>query len=180
MGAHGMINYVDARTAWMDDIVKQAQWQGITQVGSVFAHDRASSEYLSAGAPSLGCAKHCSATAIATAGRKPQTSPHDAAKAFYVLSALCMASLHSSMLTMLASTSAGAMLGIERGACRRVNANPVQVVVLAAGYDTRCYRLKTGNTQVSFCVSGQISICLPSLSKETSSTMNEPCQAMDC
>ena len=34
VGAHGMINYVDARTAWMDDIVKQAQWQGITQVGS--------------------------------------------------------------------------------------------------------------------------------------------------
>ena len=33
VGAHGMINYVDARTAWMDDIVKQAQWQGITQVG---------------------------------------------------------------------------------------------------------------------------------------------------
>ena len=32
LGAHGMINYVDARTAWMDDIVKQAQWQGITQV----------------------------------------------------------------------------------------------------------------------------------------------------
>ena len=33
VGAHGMINYVDARTSWMDDIVKQAQWQGITQVG---------------------------------------------------------------------------------------------------------------------------------------------------
>ena len=33
LGAHGMINYVDARTAWMDDIVKQAQWQGIAQVG---------------------------------------------------------------------------------------------------------------------------------------------------
>ncbi|CAK0732255.1 hypothetical protein CVIRNUC_000105 [Coccomyxa viridis] len=32
VGAHGMINYVDARTAWMDDIVKQAQWQGIAQV----------------------------------------------------------------------------------------------------------------------------------------------------
>ncbi|CAL5223896.1 g6492 [Coccomyxa viridis] len=32
LGAHGMINYVDARTAWIDDIVKQAQWQGITQV----------------------------------------------------------------------------------------------------------------------------------------------------
>ena len=32
LGAHGMINYVDARTSWMDDIVKQAQWQGITQV----------------------------------------------------------------------------------------------------------------------------------------------------
>ncbi len=32
VGAHGMINYVDARTSWMDDIVKQAQWQGITQV----------------------------------------------------------------------------------------------------------------------------------------------------
>ena len=32
MGAHGMINYVDGRTSWMDDIVKQAQWQGITQV----------------------------------------------------------------------------------------------------------------------------------------------------
>lgn len=32
LGVHGMINYVDARTTWMDDIVKQAQWQGITQV----------------------------------------------------------------------------------------------------------------------------------------------------
>ena len=41
MGAHGMINYVDARTAWMDDIVKQAQWQGITQVGPLPTHDRA-------------------------------------------------------------------------------------------------------------------------------------------
>ena len=32
IGLQGMINYVDARTSWMDDIVKQAQWQGITQV----------------------------------------------------------------------------------------------------------------------------------------------------
>ena len=40
VGAHGMINYVDARTAWMDDIVKQAQWQGITQVNPNFVqHD---------------------------------------------------------------------------------------------------------------------------------------------
>ena len=37
-----MINYVDARTAWMDDIVKQAQWQGITQVTPSPAHDRES------------------------------------------------------------------------------------------------------------------------------------------
>jgi hypothetical protein len=36
LGAHGMINYVDARTSWMDDIVKQAQWQGITQVSCPF------------------------------------------------------------------------------------------------------------------------------------------------
>ena len=42
VGAHGMINYVDARTAWMDDIVKQAQWQGITQVTPLPAHDRES------------------------------------------------------------------------------------------------------------------------------------------
>lgn len=32
VGAYGMINYVDARTAWMDDIVKQAQADGISQV----------------------------------------------------------------------------------------------------------------------------------------------------
>ena len=32
IGLQGMINYVDARTSWMDDIVKQAQWQGIRQV----------------------------------------------------------------------------------------------------------------------------------------------------
>ena len=42
VGAHGMINYVDARTAWMDDIVKQAQWQGITQVAVLPVHERAS------------------------------------------------------------------------------------------------------------------------------------------
>ena len=34
-----------------------------------------------------------------------------------------------------------------------MSADPTQVVVLAAGYDTRCYRLKTGNTQVRFCAS---------------------------
>lgn len=148
VGAHGMINYVDARTAWMDDIVKQAQWQGITQVGFVPANERAPSEYLSGCAPSLGCSKQCSATAIATARRPPQTPLHDDAKALCMLSALRVTSLHSSVLKILASLSAGSMLGMERGACRRVNTDPVQVVILAAGYDTRCYRLKTGNTQV--------------------------------
>ena len=39
--------------------------------------------------------------------------------------------------------------------------DPVQVVVLAAGYDTRCYRLKTGNTQVSSCVSIKSQIASP-------------------
>ena len=54
VGAHGMINYVDARTAWMDDIVKQSQWQGITQVGPS-AHERLLSEDVSAHALSFGC-----------------------------------------------------------------------------------------------------------------------------
>lgn len=31
VGAYGMINYVDARTAWMDDIVKKAQADDISQ-----------------------------------------------------------------------------------------------------------------------------------------------------
>ena len=32
IGLQGMINYVANRTSWMDDIGKQAQWQGIAQV----------------------------------------------------------------------------------------------------------------------------------------------------
>jgi O-methyltransferase involved in polyketide biosynthesis len=32
VGAYGMINYVDARTSWMDDIVMKAQADGISQV----------------------------------------------------------------------------------------------------------------------------------------------------
>ena len=31
VGAYGMINYVDARTAWMDDIVRKAQADDISQ-----------------------------------------------------------------------------------------------------------------------------------------------------
>ena len=31
VGAYGMINYVDARTVWMDDIVKKAQADDISQ-----------------------------------------------------------------------------------------------------------------------------------------------------
>ena len=38
VGLQGMINYVDARTSWMDDIVKQAQWQGITQASTKHYH----------------------------------------------------------------------------------------------------------------------------------------------
>lgn len=32
MGAHGMINYVDARTSWMDSLVRAAAAQGFGQV----------------------------------------------------------------------------------------------------------------------------------------------------
>lgn len=32
MGAHGMINYVDARTSWMDGLVRAAAAQGCGQV----------------------------------------------------------------------------------------------------------------------------------------------------
>ena len=32
MGAHGMINYVDARTSWMDGLVRDAAAQGAGQV----------------------------------------------------------------------------------------------------------------------------------------------------
>ena len=32
MGAHGMINYVDARTSWMDGLVRDAAAQGFGQV----------------------------------------------------------------------------------------------------------------------------------------------------
>ena len=32
MGAHGMINYVDARTSWMDGLVRAAAAQGYGQV----------------------------------------------------------------------------------------------------------------------------------------------------
>ncbi len=31
VGAYGMINYVDARTAWMDDIVRKAQADDTSQ-----------------------------------------------------------------------------------------------------------------------------------------------------
>ena len=54
LGAHGMINYVDARTAWMDDIVKQAQWQGIAQVGVLPAvHRQYSMALLSIQGPTM-------------------------------------------------------------------------------------------------------------------------------
>ena len=62
MGAHGMINYVDARTSWMDDIVKQAQWQGIAQV------THASSIARNADVPGSTCCAPCfAAPALAAA-----------------------------------------------------------------------------------------------------------------
>ena len=65
LGAHGMINYVDARTAWMDDIVKQAQWQGITQVGSLTTHERAFMATSSIRVPTLHHMWLCKATLAA-------------------------------------------------------------------------------------------------------------------
>lgn len=32
LGAHGMINYVDARTSWMDGLVAKAPSEGIAQI----------------------------------------------------------------------------------------------------------------------------------------------------
>ncbi len=32
LGAHGMINYVDARTSWMDGLVANAPSEGIAQI----------------------------------------------------------------------------------------------------------------------------------------------------
>ena len=101
--------------------------------------------------------------------------PYDAAEAWRALSFMRMRNPFSSMGVLLAFARVGGKQGMEKGICRHANAdpakgeftpipislNPAQVVVLAAGYDTRCYRLKTGNTQVGSWVSYQKSSCHP-------------------
>ena len=101
--------------------------------------------------------------------------PHDAAEAWRALSFMRMRNPFSSMGVLLAFAYVGGKQGMETGVCRHASAdpakgksmpipislNPAQVVVLAAGYDTRCYRLKTGNTQVGSCASCHKPKCLP-------------------
>lgn len=93
VGAYGMINYVDARTAWMDDIVKKAQADDISQARKALISD----------------------------ARRYPSSVQQLTQAFRRCSALRQPDFAAVM----------------------------QVVIIAAGYCTRAYRLRTGNTQVT-------------------------------
>ena len=90
VGAYGMINYVDARTVWMDDIVKKAQADDIAQA--------------------------CHFSPLTP---KPKVQLIDVCKSRLLTCMMCQC-MHCYM----------------------------QVVIIAAGYCTRAYRLKLGNTAV--------------------------------